>query len=107
MRRTYDVSRNLSAGNDLTDLTNPEKLSNVLVTDLSAAYSFRLRKTSKGSYQFLQVFLGANNILNQQLITGGYEQLRFDFDNASSQKFPNKYFYSQGANYSLSIRLRF
>ncbi len=106
LRRTYDASRNLLAGGNLSELTNPEKLSNILVTDLSVAYSFRLRKTLKGTYQFLQVFLGANNILNQQIITGGYEQLRFDFDNASIQKFPNKYFYSQGANYSLSIRLR-
>ncbi len=107
MRRTYDASRNLSAGNDLTGLTNPEKLTDVFVTDISAAYSFRLKKTSKGAYQFVQLFFGANNVLNQPLITGGYEQLRFDFDNASSQKFPNKYFYSQGANYSLSVRLRF
>ena len=106
LRRTYDASRNLSAGNDLSALTNPEKLTNVFVADLSAAYSFRLKKTSKGSYQFVQLFLGANNIFNQQIITGGYEQLRFDFDNANSQKFPNKYFYSQGANYALSIRLR-
>lgn len=107
LRRTYDASRNLSTGNDFSSLTNPEKLTNVFVADLSAAYSFRLKKTSKGSYQFVQLFLGANNIFNQQIITGGYEQLRFDFDNASSQKFPNKYFYAQGANYALSIRLRF
>jgi hypothetical protein len=54
----------------------------------------------------VQLFLGVNNLLNQSFITGGYEQLRYDIENANTQKFPSKYYYLKGLNYALSIRLR-
>jgi hypothetical protein len=57
---------------------------------------------------FLVLSAGISNLLdNQNIITGGYEQLRFDFKEREINKFPNKYYYSYGLNYSLSAALRF
>ena len=52
--------------------------------------------------------LGVNNILNNQTIrSGGFEQLRFDFENKNTNKFPPKYYYAYGLNFFASIGLRF
>ena len=48
-----------------------------------------------------------NDIFNKELITGGFEQLRFDYDNKNINKFPPKYFYSMGRNYFVNIAFRF
>jgi len=52
--------------------------------------------------------VGVNNILNNQnIITGGFEQLRFDFNDRNINKFPPRLFYAYGANYFASVTLRF
>jgi len=106
LRRTYVALQQLDSTTNPGAITHPEKLPNLLVADLSAAYSFRVNKTAAGKYQLLQFFLSVNNLFNQTIITGGYEQLRFDIANANIEKFPSKYFYNTVANYSLSMRLR-
>ncbi len=106
IRRTYDALRNLSPQQSISSITNPEKLPDLFVADLAAAYSFRVNTKTKHVYHFLQLFLSVNNLLNQTFITGGFEQLRFDMENANPQKFPSKYYYTKGVNYALSIRLR-
>lgn len=106
IRRTYDAMATVPANKDITTITSPEKLPDALVLDMTAAYSFSLGKSKSGTYRSLQLFLSAGNLLNQSIITGGYEQLRYDIANANTEKFPSKYYYSQGANYSLIIRFR-
>ncbi|MEZ4993437.1 MAG: TonB-dependent receptor [Saprospiraceae bacterium] len=64
------------------------------------------------SWKFNKVFLylnvGVNNILdNKDLITGGYEQFRFDFEGKDVGRFPNRYFYSFGRNYFISLAFRY
>ncbi|HMU24125.1 MAG TPA: hypothetical protein PKD97_03635, partial [Ferruginibacter sp.] len=52
--------------------------------------------------------VGVNNILNNQsIVTGGYEQLRFDFAEKNVNKFPSRRFYAYGINYFASIGIRF
>jgi hypothetical protein len=106
IRRTYDAVRNLSPQQSVASITYPEKLPDLFVADLAAAYSFRVNTKTKHVYHFLQLFLSVNNLLNQTFISGGFEQLRFDIENANPQKFPSKYYYTKGVNYALSIRLR-
>jgi hypothetical protein len=43
---------------------------------------------------FLMLTVGVNNILdNQDFITGGFEQYRFDFTGQDVNRFPNRYFF--------------
>jgi hypothetical protein len=57
--------------------------------------------------------VGVSNLTNNRsMITGGYEQLRFDgtagVDNSVNiDKFPPKLFYAYGINYFTSVGLRF
>jgi hypothetical protein len=57
--------------------------------------------------------VGVNNLLNNKdIITGGYEQLRYDAQASASDpilvnKFPPKFFYAYGLNYFASVTLRF
>ena len=106
LRRTYEAMSRLAPDQAPASVSDPEQLPDVFVADLSAAYSFRINKYNKNANRVVQLFLSVGNLLNQTMITGGYEQLRFDIDNANTNKFPSKYFYNTVANYSLSIRLR-
>jgi hypothetical protein len=56
---------------------------------------------------YLYLNLGVNNILNNtNFRTGGYEQLRFDFEDRDVNAFPSRYFYAFGLNYFLNISFR-
>lgn len=56
---------------------------------------------------FIYLNLGVTNILDKQdFITGGYEQFRFDFEDKNVGRFPNRYFYSYGRTYFLSLAFR-
>lgn len=104
IRRTYDAAQNFPSNSDNLSISNPSKLPNVFIIDFSAGYSCRIKKFRDGHAYYLQFFLGVNNLLNQSIITGGYEQLRFDTLGGDLNKFPNKYYFSIGTLYSLSIK---
>ena len=56
----------------------------------------------------LNINLNLNNILdNRNIMTGGYQQGRFDYKNFSTGKFPNKYYYAQGFKMFLNLGVRF
>jgi hypothetical protein len=49
-----------------------------------------------------------NNILNNtNIVSGGFEQLRFDFAEKNINKFPSKKFYAYGTNFFASVGVRF
>jgi hypothetical protein len=63
---------------------------------------------SMGKRTFLLFNVSVNNILNNtNIVSGGYEQLRFDFAEKNVDKFPAKKFYAYGTNFQASIALRF
>ena len=69
---------------------------------LPARYYIRGRRT----YVFGN--LGISNLLNNdEIISGGFEQLRFDFEEKNADKFPPKYYYAYGLNFFASIGIRF
>lgn len=87
-----------------------EKLPAFYTVDIFAGKSFLLSKTMKflPRNTFLYVNLGVNNVLNNRnIITSGFEQLRFDFNTGNSERFPAKYFYGYGANYFINLSLKF
>jgi hypothetical protein len=78
-----------------------ERLPAYFTLNVNAGKSFRLRKKYN-----LNINGGINNILNNRnILTGGYEQLRWDQQQIS--KFPNKYYYMIGITYMLIINLSF
>jgi hypothetical protein len=81
--------------------------------DAFAGYSWKVPHTYIGSGfhkkpLYISVYAGINNILNNRdIISGGYEQLRYDYSTSDINKFPPKYYYAYGINYFSSIALRF
>ncbi len=80
-----------------------------VTVDFFGSYSWKLPKAwGFKKPTFIAFNLGISNLLNNtNIITGGYEQLRFDFAGRNVNKFPPKYYYSYGLNYFASATLRF
>lgn len=110
IRRTYealqDVDYKSESWNRIVDQT---RLPGQFTLDLFAGYSWKLPKNFGFKKNTFLVFnVGVNNILdNQDIVSGGYEQLRFDFSNRNVNRFPPKLFYAYGLNYFASAAFRF
>jgi hypothetical protein len=80
-------------------IVDQEKLPDAITVDFSAGKSFRFKNGA-----FLRCNLNMGNILNNtNFRTGGFEQLRFDFEDKNVDRFPPRYFYAYGLNYNLNI----
>lgn len=87
-----------------------EKFDGQFTLDFFGGWSKRLPKQYNihNKPVYLVFNLGVNNILNNQNIrSGGFEQLRFDYENKNINKFPPKYYYAYGLNYFASVAIRF
>jgi len=104
IRRTYDAAQQIPTTLDSRLVSQPTALPNAFILDFSAGYSCRIKKLNNGHAYYVQFFLGVNNLLNQSIVTGGFEQLRFDIQGGDLNKFPSKYYYSIGTLYSLSVK---
>lgn len=79
-----------------------EKLDAQYTVDLLAGYSYKINKYIIGGT------LSIGNVLdNTDFVTSGFEQNRYDFITKDVEKFPSKYWYGFGRNYSLNMYLRF
>ncbi len=103
-RRTQKAIENLDPGDpQIATITEQQKLDGGFTLDASIGKSWRIN----GKY-FLNVNFQVSNILNNtDLITGGYEQLRFDFETKNVNKFPPKYYYAMGRNFFFNVGIRF
>ena len=94
---------------------NQTKFEAQYTVDFFGGYSWKLPRHFEINRKstFLVFNVGVNNILNNKdIVTGGYEQLRFDAPTGSADinlvnKFPPKLFYAYGLNYFASVTLRF
>ena len=108
MRRTYDALQGVSPATDqwrsiTAQMLLPEQYS----MDLSAGSSIKVKLFSAKHRQLLLLNASIYNLLNnQQIISGGYEQLRFDAATKNIARFPPKFFYAMGLNFSFSLNLR-
>jgi len=102
-RRTSAAIANLGPGDPLIQtITQQKKLPDAFTLDASIGKSWRF-----GDY-FLNLNFSITNILdNQNVVTTGFEQLRFDFTNKDINKFPPKYFYAYGRTFFLNLGFRF
>lgn len=84
------------------DIIYQEKADNGYTLDFFGGKSWKINNL------FLYLNVGVNNILdNTDLVTGGYEQFRFDFEGKNVDRFPSRYFYSFGRNYFISLAFRY
>ncbi|GMV77241.1 MAG: TonB-dependent receptor [Chitinophagaceae bacterium] len=114
IRRTFDAVDGL-------DITKPneaalreailaqQKLDDDYTVDFFGGWSWKLPKSFGFKKPTYLVFnLGINNLLNNKnIISGGFEQLRFDYADKNINKFPPKYYYAYGLNYFASVTFRF
>lgn len=91
-------------------ILHQEELPGFYTLDIFLGKSFsiftRLHKAHQRKY-YLNFSLGINNILNnKEIISQGFEQLRFDFENYNPNKFPAKYYYAPGRTFFANISLK-
>ncbi|MBL7747191.1 MAG: TonB-dependent receptor [Chitinophagaceae bacterium] len=116
LRRTWDALKFVTPGtagyNEIFDQT---KFDRQYTVDFFGGYSWKLPKDFEINKKatFLVFNLGINNLLdNKDIVTGGFEQLRYDAQQSSSDpisvgKFPAKLYYAYGLNFFASMTLRF
>lgn len=106
-RRRSTALVGVEPGSELwNNIIHQEKAPAAMTLDLFGGKSFKF-----GDH-FLYLNVGVNNLLNNKnIITGGFEQFRFDYAESESEQpnldiFPNRYFYMYGLNYFVSATLR-
>lgn len=100
-RRTVAAVDGVEPGSELwRAILYQEKAPAATTLDFFGGKSFRF-----GDY-FLRINLGIDNMLNRQdIVSGGYEQLRFDFDTKDPDVFPTRYYYAWGRTFFLNLSL--
>ncbi len=107
LRRTYDAMKNVVPGSQAAAILAQTKLPDQYTVDLLLGGSLPVASGKSKRKQTLLINISINNLLNKKnLISGGYEQLRFDVDGGDVYKFPNKYYYAMGLNFSISFQFR-
>jgi hypothetical protein len=111
LRRTESAVSGVDPKEPLwNDIIGQERLKTQNTLDAFAGYSWLMNNkfTSMKNRTFLLFNVGVNNILNnQEIVSGGFEQLRFDFAERNLSKFPPRRFYAYGINFFASIGIRF
>ena len=111
IRRTESATSGVEEGSALWhSIIDQTKLKSQYTLDAFAGYSWMMNRKFKSLKKrtYLAFNLGVNNILdNRNIVSGGYEQLRFDFAEKNTNKFPDKRFYAYGINFFASVGLRF
>lgn len=113
----YNPSRRTEGAVDLVDpespqfasIINQQRLKGQFTMDIFAGYSWLLNNQFKDlkKRHFLIFNVGISNVTNNKnFVTGGFEQLRFDYLDKDVNKFPAKYYYSYGTTYFISLAYR-
>lgn len=103
-RRTVDAVEGVQPNSDLwKSIVYQTKLPAGYTLDASIGKSFKFQHK-----YYLNINLNINNILdNKSIITGGYEQLRYDVADKDPNKFPPKYYYLYGRQFFLNVSFSF
>jgi hypothetical protein len=109
-RRTQSAVDLVPSGSDQwNSILEQEKLEAQFTVDLFGGKSWKLNNYFKNMKRntFFLINVGVSNILdNQELVSGGFEQLRYDFTDRDPNSFPSKYFYGFGRTYFVNLILR-
>jgi hypothetical protein len=107
IRRTEEAVDLVEAGTPLwNSILDQENTGGAMTMNASIFKSFLIKWFEENVY--LNLSFSVNNALNNQdFVTGGYEQLRFDFEGKDVERFPSRYYYFQGFNYYFNASIRF
>ncbi len=104
-RRTLEAVEGIDKNADPVlwhQILDQEKLPSGYIVNLFGGKSWKIKD------YYLQLNLGINNLLdNRNLITGGFEQLRYDHYEKNFDQYPPKYYYIYGLTYYLNLGFRF
>ncbi len=101
-RRTAEAVAGIDPAYPYYDaILTQELLPSTVTVDANIGKSWRI------DYKYyININFSVNNILNnQEIVTGGYEQFRYDSNDID--KFANKYYYMYGTTYYLNVSFRF
>jgi hypothetical protein len=91
------------------NIIDQERFKGQFTMDLSVGYSWMLNNqfhNLKKRY-YLTFNASVSNVTNNKnLIVGGFEQLRFDYQEKNPYKFDSKYFYAYGTTYFINVSFR-
>lgn len=109
VRRTYEAIQGVQPGTDQwRKMIDQTMLPAVTTMNLFIGKGFKIGNQRRNRSMNYFCTVGINNLLNRKdIITGGYEQLRFDQETKMTDKFPPKYFYGYGINYAATISISF
>lgn len=111
IRRTAAAVNGVDEGSELfRKIVDQTELNSQYSLDAFAGYSWMMNRRFKSMKKrtYLVFNVGVNNILdNREIVSGGFEQLRFDFAEKNTEKFANRNFYSYGINFFASVGVRF
>lgn len=107
VRRTYEALQGVQPGTDQwRNVIDQTRLPAVAIMNVFIGKGFKTQNKIGGRLVNYFCTLGINNLLNRKdIITGGYEQLRFDQETKMTDKFPPKYFLGYGMNYTATISI--
>jgi hypothetical protein len=109
LRRTTTAVEGLDPNSELYhNIIDQQMLPGVFTMDIFGGYSWKLNNTFKKIKKdmFLNITASVSNLTNAHYYNGGFEQLRFDFEERNVNKFPAKYFAGYGINYFVNITYR-
>ncbi len=105
VRRTSSAVEGVDVTSDLySQIISEQKLPAGYTVDLFMGKSWRIQRK-----YYIAASLNVSNLLNNTtLITGGYEQLRYDDTVLHNvEKYGDKYYYGYGINYFLNVSFRY
>ncbi|OFX88201.1 MAG: hypothetical protein A2W99_10305 [Bacteroidetes bacterium GWF2_33_16] len=86
----------------INEIISEEKFPEAFTLDITGGKSWRIKK------YYISLYARVNNLLdNQEIRSGGYEQLRFDYVEKDVNKFSPVYYYMYGRTYYVILTLRF
>lgn len=102
LRRTSAAVEDIERDSELFHkIIDQEKLPAAFYVNAFVYKSYRIGKLNLG------VSLSINNLLNaENILSGGFEQYRFDFAAKNPEKFPSKYYYLQDLSFYLGLNLK-
>jgi len=107
VRRTYDALQGVVYRSDLWKaIIEQTRLPSVVAVNAFIGKGFSIKTGSSGKHLRYFCSFSIQNLLNEQgVISGGYEQLRFDQETKNADRFPPKLFFAHGLNYTASISM--
>lgn len=116
IRRTWDALQFVTPKSAAyNQIFNQTKFDAQYTVDFFGGYSWKLPRAWEVNKKptFLVFNVGVNNLVNnKEILTGGFEQLRYDAQTAPTDpvsvgKFPPRLFYAYGLNFFAGMTLRF